>query len=428
MILISESFSQNFIQTNKRIPESKTVIEDTLVLFAGLVNYNVDSTLINKLVLKFDDAVNLMEKYKTVPDTILDKYFKKNTIPKESCFDDCYFKAALDLKVKYLIQFRIGKVAKEQTIFTLDADLIYTEDATIRSSTTYKVENKFEDFFDGTSVLINELFNKKKPTALLRNMAKYVYKISFDKIYLDDSDFHRSIFNNPLPVSLLFLENDILIKELFIGQKRNDVDFSKRTKAEIKMHPHFKEVKFKSNSIYKLIIMEDGFHNNVSRYEITFPEGEWPFDRDKVYFTDKTYLYVSQNPDFPDNKKYPIHKYLHRYKNFYCLSLGADLDPTWKYKGIEFYAFTKTAEWNEPVFEYLHKVDSVFLYSMDSLNFDIWEKKETAFFALRDSIDGSVPIYRFFHKEDNDYYYTSKKILEEGWDNLGLEFYAFPNK
>ena len=96
---------------------------------------------------------------------------------------------SLDLKVKYLIQFRIGKVTKEQTIFTLDADLIYTEDATIRSSTTYKVENKFEDFFDGTSVLINELFNKKKPTALLRNMAKYVYKISFDKIYLDDSDF-----------------------------------------------------------------------------------------------------------------------------------------------------------------------------------------------------------------------------------------------
>ena len=130
-----------------------------------------------------------MEEYKTVPDTILDKYFKKNTIPKESCFDDCYFNAALDLKVKYLIQFRIGKVTKEHTIFTLDADLIYVEDGTIRSSTTYKVENKFEDFFDGTSVLINELFNKKKPTALLRNMAKYVYKISFDKIYLDDLDF-----------------------------------------------------------------------------------------------------------------------------------------------------------------------------------------------------------------------------------------------
>ena len=48
-----------------------------MILFAGLVNYNVDSTLVNKLVLKFDDAVNLMEEYKTVPDTILDKYFKK---------------------------------------------------------------------------------------------------------------------------------------------------------------------------------------------------------------------------------------------------------------------------------------------------------------------------------------------------------------
>ena len=128
--------------------------------------------------------------------------------------------------------------------------------------------------------------------------------------------------------------------------------------------------------------MEDGFHNNVSRYEITFPEGEWPFDRDKVYFTDKTYLYVSQNPDFPDNKKYPIHKYLHRYKNFYCLSLGADLDPTWKYKGIEFYAFTKTAEWNEPVFESYIKW-TAFFYTQWIALILIFGKKRNCFLCLR---------------------------------------------
>ena len=427
-LLFIFSYSQDSIQSIENASEAIIKYQDTLILWAKFENFNVDSKIVNKLSKKIYNSLDLLEGYRMVTYNALDSILRKNSLPIDSCDNECFVNAGIELGAKYIFQCRIGKTVKDITIYTLNTDLIRTEDAMIVSSSTYKVENEFEDFFDGVNSIITETLKKERSTVLIRNKVKNIYNVSFDKIFLDDINFQRSIFNNPYPISLFFLENEKLILDLFIGQKRNKIDFSQRNKLEIKSYPHFKKIKYNPNSIYKVIIKEDGFIKDASNYEIKFPIGEWPFDKNKIYFTVNSYVEVSQSPNFPDDKKYPIHKYIHRYKKSYCLSLNSKLDSPWKYKGVEFYAFSKYAEWNKPVFEYIHKVDSVFLYSIDSLNSDIWKKKEAVFYALVDSVSESIPIYRFYHNIDDYYYYSSKKILDEGWSNSGLEFYAFPDE
>ena len=427
ILFVVFSFSQDSTHTIKIPSDTAISYKDTLILFSNFENYNVDSTMVEKLSKQFYNTLNSFKGYKVVPNSVLDSILSKNNISIDSCNYECFVNAAKELNVKYIVQCRIGKTETDITNYTLNTDLIRADDGIIISSSTYKVENELNDFFDGIKTILIEILKKEKSTISIRNKAKNVYSVSFDRIFIDDLDFQRSIFNNPQPISIFFFENNILIMELFIGQKRNEFNFQERDNIEIKRFPHYKKIKYSPNSNYMIIIKEDGFLKNISKYEIKFPTGEWPFDKNKIYFTNNTYLEVSQDPSFPDNKKYPIHKYLHRFQKSYCLSLKSDLMEPWKFKGVEFYAFNRSAEWNSPVYKYLHKSDSVFLYSIDTVDTDVWEKKETAFYALNDSLSGSIPIYRFYHKIDNDYYYTSKKSLGEGWDNIRLEFYAFPN-
>ncbi len=422
------AYTQDSIQRIEIASEAIINHQDTLILLAKFDNYNIDSKIVNKLSKNFYNTLESFDGYGIVPYTTLDSVLRKNNLSIDSCADECFVNAGIELGAKYIIQCRIGKTVKNITTYTLNADLIRTEDAKVVSSSIFRIENEFEDFFDGVRIIITEILKKEKSTVLIRNKLKNIYNVNFDRIFLSDTDFQRSIFNNPFPISLLFLENEELVLELFIGQKRNEIDFSDRDKLEIKNYPHFKKIKYNPNSSYKVIIKEDGFIKYASNYEIKFPIGEWPFDKNRIYFAVNSYFEVSQSPNFPDDKKYPIYKYIHRYKKSYCLSLSSNLNPPWKYMGVEFYAFSKHEEWNIPVFEYLHKVDSVFLYAIDSLNSDLWEKKEAAFYALVDSVSKSIPIYRFYHNVDNDYYYSSKKVLDEGWSNIGLEFYAFPDK
>ncbi len=273
VIFIVFSYSQDSVQTIKNISDAAIVYKDTLVLFTNFDNYNVDSTIVNKLSKKFYATLNSFNGYKVIPDTALDSIFGKKNISRDSCYDDCLLETALELEAKYIIECRIGKTEKNITSYTLDTDFFRVDDGIIVSSSTYKVENEIEDLFDGVQMIISEILKKKKSTVLIRNKAKNVYNVSFDKIFIDDLDFQRSIFNNPLPISLFFLQNNILIIELFIGQKRNEVDFSKRDELEIRIYPHFKKIKYSPNSSYSLVIKEDGFLKNVSKYEIKFLNG-----------------------------------------------------------------------------------------------------------------------------------------------------------
>ena len=428
ILFIFFSYSQDNSQSIKSSSNTPITYNDTLVLLSKFDNYNIDSTIVEKLSNKFFEILNSFNGYQVIPDAVLDSIFEKNNTSIDGCYDDCILETALELGAKYIIECRVGNTFKGIPMYTLNTDLIRSDDGIIISSSTYKAENESEDLIDGVQTIISEILKKEKSTVLIRNKAKNIYNVSFDKIFIDSLDFQRSIFKNPLPISLFLFDNNSLIIELFIGQKRNEVDFEKRDEIKIKSYPHFKKIKYNPNINYRIVIREEGLLKNISRYEIKYPTGEWPFDKNKIYFTNNTYLEVSQDPGFPENKKYPIHKYLHRFEKSYCLSLKSDLAAQWKYKGVAFYAFIQSAEWNRPVYKYTHKIDSVFLYAIDTLDTNIWKKKETAFYALKDSISKSVPIYRFYHKIDNDYYYTSKDSLGEGWDNIGLEFYAFPGK
>ncbi|MBJ11698.1 MAG: hypothetical protein CMG62_01280 [Candidatus Marinimicrobia bacterium] len=414
----SKVFNQNF----------DSIRNDTLILISKFENYNIESNFIDRLMKEFSKNLDSIPKYRVVPKIVLDSIFDNDSLFGYNCYDLCIFNIASKLGAKYLLEGSIGKAINGNSNFTFRSNLVNVKTKYIKSISTYKVVDNAEEIFDGIPIIIDELLNKKKSTTLIRNASKNIYQIHFHKIFLNDSDFSRSIFNNPLPINLLLFENNNIAMELFIGQKRDELDFKKRDKSEIDLYPHSKKIKYNSNCNYKIVLTEEDIFKNVSKYEIKYPKGEWPFDKNKIFFTDSTYLEISQNPPFPIEKRYPVYKYLHRIEKKYCFSIKSDLDEIWKFKGVDFFAYTQSADWNKPVFKYIHKIDSIFLYSIDTLNMNIWHKKDIEFYALTDSAPGSIPIYRFYHELDKDYYYSPNDSLDPEWQNKGIGFYAFPGK
>ena len=132
----------------------------------------------------------------------------------------------------------IGKTISGNSNFTFRSNLVDVETKYVKSNSTYKIVDNVEEIFNGIPIIIDELLNQKESTILIRNASKNIYQIYFDKIFLNDSDFSRSIFNNPLPINLLLFENNNIVMELFVGQKRDELNFKKRDKSEIDLYPH----------------------------------------------------------------------------------------------------------------------------------------------------------------------------------------------
>ncbi len=101
---------------------------------------------------------------------------------------------------------------------------------------------------------------------------KGMYVLEVQSAYIDEKDFGKTIFGNPLPIAFSLTENDVLIWKCFIGQKRGVVDLGQR---EI--------LSYNPESIYRFSIAEEGIISPEKSYVAVYDKGEWAFDEGKIF-------------------------------------------------------------------------------------------------------------------------------------------------
>ena len=90
---------------------------------------------------------------------------------------------------------------------------------------------------------------------------------------LSENDFGRTLLGNPLPIILSIKENDNIIWQTSIGQKKRG-DIKLKLKTILSYNPE---------SIYEFSFSEEGIISKSSKYIKSYNRGEWAFDEGIVY-------------------------------------------------------------------------------------------------------------------------------------------------
>jgi hypothetical protein len=127
------------------------------------------------------------------------------------------------------------------------------------------------------------------------------YEFSIGKIFIDDRDFTRSGFGNPLNIGIAVWEDRNIIERINVGKVRGLEGINRTLPIELKL-----------NSVYKLYIGEtDGIISTPKVYEWNATwegvekakvDDDWFFNKGKLKIGNKSYIEVIQNPLFPVDK------------------------------------------------------------------------------------------------------------------------------
>ena len=128
---------------------------------------------------------------------------------------------------------------------------------------------------------------------------KGMYVVEIKSAYLDEMDFGRSLLGNPLPITFSINENEVLVWEKSLGQKRGNVVINKT--AILSYNPE---------SIYRFTFAEEGIVSSARYYTKTYKKGIWAFDHGRVTLGKRGTSWFELNsywvPSMPykRNKKY----------------------------------------------------------------------------------------------------------------------------
>ena len=102
---------------------------------------------------------------------------------------------------------------------------------------------------------------------------KGMYVVEISSAHLNENDFGRTLLGNPLPIILSIKENDDIIWQTSIGQKKRG-DIKLKLKTILSYNP---------DSIYEFSFSEEGIISKSSKYIKNYNKGEWAFDEGIVY-------------------------------------------------------------------------------------------------------------------------------------------------
>ena len=335
--------------------------------------------------------------------------------------DDDLVEMGTMLGATHVLLGSVGKMS--DTYYTITAKLVATGSGELEKSANYDAENGLSDLMkNGLRNLAKQLKETESD-----NSETAQYELSIGNVFIDERDFTRSGFGNPLNIKIVVWENREIVERINVGKVRGLEGINRKL-----------QIKLKLNSVYKLFIGEtDGVltPNKVYEWNTTW-EGvekakesdEWFFNKGKLKIGRSSYIEVTQYPPLPiDDTKYPIYRFLHKTINEHFYTKSSNPKGSWIAEGVEFYAYNEQVEGTVPIYRFLHNSYKDHFYTRNSNPDGNWKKQGVEFYAYPTSVEGTVPIYRYYSKSNRDHFYTTESSLEGDWIEQGIEFHAFPN-
>jgi TolB-like protein len=195
----------------------------------------------------------------------------------------------------HILSGSVGKM--DDTFYTISAKLVNTASGKVEQTASYDAEKGISDLMkNGLKSLARDLVKIE-----MEMSGDLQYEFSIGKIFIDDRDFTRSGFGNPLNIGIAVWEDRNIIERINVGKVRGLEGINRTLPIELKL-----------NSVYKLYIGEtDGIISTPKVYEWNATwegvekakvDDDWFFNKGKLKIGNKSYIEVIQNPLFPVDK------------------------------------------------------------------------------------------------------------------------------
>ena len=388
--------------------------KDITVAVLGFENNGLEDSELKILTDEFQSQLIQIGGYKVVERRKIEDLLKEQKYQLSGCVDECMVEIGVTLGAKQIVTGNIGRLGNK---YTAIANLVDVSTGEFLNSSSFSTDGDISLLLDGMTQIAYELTDSTLPTLKKRRIEAINYKISIDKILIDENDFTRSGFGNPLNIDIIVYQDLSKIMHIRVGKKRGLIGINK-----------WESVSFNPKSIYKIRVLEtDAIISKYYKYNIPSKNGEWPFDKEKISFGRKSHIEVGQDPPFPvDETKYPIYIFLHKSLNEHFLTVEKSIKGNWNSKGIAFFAFHENVKGTVPIYRYLHRSNKDHFYTTNSNPKGNWNHQGVEFYAFPEKSNGTIPIYRYYSKINQDHFYSVNSSAPEGYLEQGIEFHAFP--
>ena len=396
--------------------------EDTYVAVFNLENNGLKDSQVRTIRNRLESELKKTG-LKVVEREQINDLFKEQQLQLSGVVEDSLVrKVGAMLGATHVLLGSVGKM--DETYYTISAKLVDGGTGELMKTADYDALNGLPDLMkNGTKNIASSLFEieiekgSEKPS-------QYIFTIG--NVLIDDRDFSRSGWGNPLNIGIAVWKDGEIIQRINVGKVRGLEGINKKLPIVLNL-----------NSVYKLFIGEtDGLLTSNKVYEWnTIWEGvekakesdKWFFNKGKLKIGQKSYIEVSQYPPFPvDETKYPIYIFLHKSLNDHFLTVEKSIKGNWNSKGIAFFAFHEQVEGTVPIYRYLHNSNKDHFYTINSNPKGNWKHQGAEFYAYPEESKGTIPIYRYYSKINRDHFYSVNSSAPEGYVEQGIEFHAFP--
>ena len=400
----------------------------TLLLFIGLAwgqpttiavfdleNNGLKDSEISILTERLQSELVKVGGYTVVERKKIEKVFEEQKFQMSGCVEECLIEIGMLLGAKEIV---IGSAGRFGSTYTISARLVNAATGEVLKSANYDHSGDIAQLLiKGMKELAYELATNTSPLIKSRRIDTIDYKATIEKIFIEEGDFTRSGFGNPLNINIIVYQDLNKIIHIKVGKKRGLIGINKS-----------ESLSFNPKSIYKIRVVEtDAIISKYYDYSIPSKNGEWPFDKEKILFGRKSYIDVGQEPPFPiDETKYPIYRFLHRTYKEHFYTKNSNPKGDWIAEGIEFYAYKEKVEGTVPIYRFLHNSYNDHFYTRSSNPKGNWKHQGPEFYAYPASAEGTIPIYRYYSKVNRDHFYTTDSSAVGDYTGQGIEFYAFP--
>ena len=358
--------------------------------------------------------------FRVLERTQIDNHMKEQVFQMTGMVNDSQLVEVGDmLGATHVLLGSIGKIT--DTYYTITVRLVQTSSGEIEKTAKYSSDGLPDIIDNGLNNLAEQLVKIES-----KDIGNVKYQFSIGNVFIDDRDFSRSGWGNPLNIGIAVWKDGEIIQRINVGKVRGLEGINKKLPIVLNL-----------NSVYKLFIGEtDGLLTSNKVYEWnTIWEGvekakesdKWFFNKGKLKIGQKSYIEVSQYPPFPvDETKYPIYIFLHKSLNDHFLTVEKSIKGNWNSKGIAFFSFHEQVEGTVPIYRYLHNSNKDHFYTINSNPKGNWKHQGAEFYAYPEESKGTIPIYRYYSKINRDHFYSVNSSAPEGYVEQGIEFHAFP--
>ena len=133
------------------------------------------------------------------------------------CVDECLIEIGNTLGAKQIITGNIGKLGKK---YNTVANLVDVSTGEFLNSSSFSTVGDISMLLDGMKQIAYELTDNTPPTIKSRRIEAIDYKVSIEKMFIDEKDFTRSGFGNPLNIDLIAYQDLNKIMHIRVGKKR----------------------------------------------------------------------------------------------------------------------------------------------------------------------------------------------------------------